>query len=237
MGRKRHTPEQIITALREAEVGLARGKSVKLMSRELGITEQTYYRWRREYGGMKVSQARRLKELERENGAPEASSGGLDTGQADPGGSGQGKLLSPERRRRCVVRVRQQLGRRRGERAGCSGSHARPSAGRGKWRVTRWRSEVISCDRCMSEGWVPPAGAGPHPPAGRHALTGSLDTRGWCLYDKAADDPRAHAHDGEENPLFGEPLRLLRATARRTVTRACGGAGVDGSRRVGAVRP
>ena len=68
MGRKRHTPEQIITALREAEVGLARGKSVKLISRELGITEQTCYRWRREYGGMKVSQARRLKELERENG-------------------------------------------------------------------------------------------------------------------------------------------------------------------------
>ena len=68
MGRKRHTPEQIITALREAEVGLACGKSVKLISRELGITEQTYYRWRREYGGMKVSQARRLKELERENG-------------------------------------------------------------------------------------------------------------------------------------------------------------------------
>ena len=68
MGRKRHTPEQIITALREAEVGLARGKSVKLISRELGITEQTYYRWRREYGGMKVSHARRLKEFERENG-------------------------------------------------------------------------------------------------------------------------------------------------------------------------
>ena len=68
MGRKRHTPEQIITALREAEVGLACGKSVKLISREFGITEQTYYRWRREYGGMKVSQARRLKERERENG-------------------------------------------------------------------------------------------------------------------------------------------------------------------------
>ena len=68
MGRKRPTPEQIITALREAEVGLARGKSVKLISRELGITEQAYYRWKREYGGMKVSQARRLKERERENG-------------------------------------------------------------------------------------------------------------------------------------------------------------------------
>ena len=61
MGRKRHTPEQIITAVREAEVGLAGGKSVKLIRGELGITEQTYYRWRREYGGMKVSQARRLK--------------------------------------------------------------------------------------------------------------------------------------------------------------------------------
>ena len=67
MGRKRHTPEQIITALREAEVGLARGKSVKLMSRELGITEQTYYRWRREYGGMKVSQGHGACK-ERENG-------------------------------------------------------------------------------------------------------------------------------------------------------------------------
>ena len=67
MSRRRHTPEQIITALREAEVGLARGKSVKLMSRELGISEQTYYRWRQEFGGMKVDQARRFKELEKEN--------------------------------------------------------------------------------------------------------------------------------------------------------------------------
>ena len=54
--------------------------------------------------------ARRLKELERENGRLKRAVAGLDTGQADPGGSGRGKLLSPERRRRCVVRVRQQLG-------------------------------------------------------------------------------------------------------------------------------
>ena len=67
MSRRRHTSEQIITALREAEVGLANGKTVAMVSRELGITEQTYYRWRREYGGMKVSQARHLKDLEREN--------------------------------------------------------------------------------------------------------------------------------------------------------------------------
>ena len=67
MSRRRHTPEQIITALREAEVGLANGKTVGQVGRELGISEQTYYRWRKEYGGMKVDQARHLKELEREN--------------------------------------------------------------------------------------------------------------------------------------------------------------------------
>jgi putative transposase len=67
MKRKRFTVEQIIRMLREAEVHLSQGKSVKLVSREFGITEQTYYRWRKEYGGMKVSQARRLKELEQEN--------------------------------------------------------------------------------------------------------------------------------------------------------------------------
>ena len=64
MGRRRHTPEQIITALREAEVGLANGRMV---SRELGISEQTYYRWRKEFGGMKVDQARQFNELQKEN--------------------------------------------------------------------------------------------------------------------------------------------------------------------------
>ncbi len=67
MSRRRHTPEQIITALREAEVGLANGKTVGMVSRELGISEQTYYRWRKEFGGMKVDQARHLKDVEREN--------------------------------------------------------------------------------------------------------------------------------------------------------------------------
>ena len=68
MSRRRHTPEQIITALRQAEVSLANGMTIAMVSRDLGISEQTYYRWRREFGGMKVDQARRLKDLERENG-------------------------------------------------------------------------------------------------------------------------------------------------------------------------
>jgi len=68
MKKKGFTGEQIIGKLREAEVLLSQGSTVGEVSRKLGITEQTYYRWRREYGGMRVDQARRLKELEKENG-------------------------------------------------------------------------------------------------------------------------------------------------------------------------
>ncbi len=67
MKKKGFTPEQIITMLREAEVLLSQGSTTVEVAKKLGVTEQTYYRWRREYGGMKVDQARRLKELEREN--------------------------------------------------------------------------------------------------------------------------------------------------------------------------
>ena len=67
MSRKRYTPEQIIGKLREAEVRLSQGEKVGVICRSLGISEQSYYRWRREYGGLKVNQAKRLKELEKEN--------------------------------------------------------------------------------------------------------------------------------------------------------------------------
>ena len=67
MGRRHFKPEQIIHMLREAEIKLAGGKTIGEVSRELGISEQTYYRWRKAYGGMQVSQAKRLKALEREN--------------------------------------------------------------------------------------------------------------------------------------------------------------------------
>ncbi len=68
MKNSRHTPEQIIGKLREAEVVLATGGTVSLACKQIGVTEQTYYRWRREYGGLKVDQAKRLKEIEKENG-------------------------------------------------------------------------------------------------------------------------------------------------------------------------
>ncbi len=67
MARKRHTAEEIIGKLREAEVLIAQGKTVAQAARAIGVTEQSYFRWRKEYGGLKLDQARRLKELEREN--------------------------------------------------------------------------------------------------------------------------------------------------------------------------
>lgn len=67
MAKKRFSAEKIITILRQAEVELSKGKTAPEVCRELGITEQTYYRWRKEYGGMKVEQAKRLKVLELEN--------------------------------------------------------------------------------------------------------------------------------------------------------------------------
>ena len=67
MGRKTFTAEQVINKLREVELLVSQGASIVEASRKIGVTEQTYYRWRREYGGMQVEQARRLKELEKEN--------------------------------------------------------------------------------------------------------------------------------------------------------------------------
>jgi len=67
MKRKRYSPEQIIAMLREAEVKISQGMTVGEVSRQLGIAEQTYYRWRKEYGGLKTTQARKMKDLEKEN--------------------------------------------------------------------------------------------------------------------------------------------------------------------------
>ena len=67
MPKKTFTPEQIIQKLREVEVNLSKGSSVQEAVRQIEVTEQTYYRWKKEYGGMRTDQAKRLKELEKEN--------------------------------------------------------------------------------------------------------------------------------------------------------------------------
>ncbi len=67
MARNRYSAEQIVSKLREADVLLSQGRTVAAACKQIGVTEQTYYRWRREFDGMKTNQAKRLKELEREN--------------------------------------------------------------------------------------------------------------------------------------------------------------------------
>lgn len=68
MSRRRYKAEEIVNKLREADVQIAQGRTVVQACKQIGVTEQTYYRWRKEYGGLKTDQAKRLKELERENG-------------------------------------------------------------------------------------------------------------------------------------------------------------------------
>ncbi len=67
MVRKTYTPEQIINKLREAEIHISQGISIAEASRKIGVTQQTYYRWRKEYGGLRIEQAKKLKNLEKEN--------------------------------------------------------------------------------------------------------------------------------------------------------------------------
>jgi len=70
MARKRSTAEQIVAKLRQAEVELAKGRTTSQVCKKLGISDQTYYRWRREYGSLTVDQAKRLRQLEQENTRP-----------------------------------------------------------------------------------------------------------------------------------------------------------------------
>jgi transposase-like protein len=79
MVRKGYTPEQIINKLREAELLLSQGNTISMVCKKIGLSDYTYYRWRKEYGGMQVEQAKRLKELEVENSRPPAPEARLIT--------------------------------------------------------------------------------------------------------------------------------------------------------------
>ncbi|HAH44122.1 MAG TPA: IS3 family transposase [Planctomycetaceae bacterium] len=110
MPRKRFTVEQIIQKLREAEVELARGKTIGLVCKQLGITDQTYYRWRKEYGGIRTDQAKRLKDLEKENARLKRLLADAELDKAILKEAAFGKLLSPVKRCQAVTYVRNTLG-------------------------------------------------------------------------------------------------------------------------------
>ncbi|HTG22473.1 MAG TPA: IS3 family transposase [Reyranella sp.] len=109
MARKDYTPEQAIGMLREAEVRLSQGEKIGKICRGLGISEQSYYRWRRVYGGLKVDQARRLKDLERENHRLKKAVSELTLDKLILKEAPRGKILSPSRKRACVVHVRTRI--------------------------------------------------------------------------------------------------------------------------------
>ena len=102
MPMKRYKPEQIVNLLRQIEVEIANGKTTPQACKEAEITQQTYYRWRKEFGGLKLDQAKRSEGTGAGECEAEAAGGGAVFGEANSEGRGRGKLLSPERRRGAV---------------------------------------------------------------------------------------------------------------------------------------
>ena len=108
--RKRHSPEQIVRKLMAADRLLAEGKDTAAVCRELGVSEATYHRWRNQFGGLKAEDAKRLKDLERENATLKPAVGRCRVGEGRAQGDREGKLLSPERRRAAVRHLQRVLG-------------------------------------------------------------------------------------------------------------------------------
>jgi putative transposase len=104
MAIRRYKPEQIVNLLRQIEVAIANGKPTPQACKEAEITVQTYYRWRKEYGGLKLDQAQTTEGTGKRKQQAEAAGGGAVAGEAGAQGCGRGKLLSPERRR-CAVEL------------------------------------------------------------------------------------------------------------------------------------
>ncbi|WP_390890115.1 IS3 family transposase [Roseomonas mucosa] len=108
--KKAHTPEEIVAKLRQAEVLIGQGRTVADAVRAIGVTEPTYYRWRTEFGGLKLDQVKRLKELERENARLRKAVSDLTLEKVILKEAAFGKVVSPARRRACVEHVVRELG-------------------------------------------------------------------------------------------------------------------------------
>ena len=110
MARRGFTAEQIITRLREAEVRLAQWKTLVQACKQKGIAEQTYHRWRKEYGGLKIGSGWASQGFREGECTVEEAGSRLVAGQPDPEGSFFGNLLSPAKRKQAVVRVKDPCG-------------------------------------------------------------------------------------------------------------------------------
>ncbi|MGB8685197.1 MAG: IS3 family transposase [Candidatus Binatus sp.] len=168
MPMRKYKPEQIVTLLRQVEVGLANGKTTPQACKEAEITAQTYYRWRKEFGGLKLDQAKRLKELERENAKLKRLVAELSLEKQILKDGGRGKLLSPERRRGAVRHARESY--RVSERHACRLL--------GQWRGTQ-RYEVLyrTDEDALTREIV--ALASEYGRYGYRRITAVLRDRGW----------------------------------------------------------
>ncbi|WP_088653036.1 IS3 family transposase [Marinibacterium profundimaris] len=117
MPQKKHKPEEIVVKLRQVDVLVSQGRSVAEAVRSIGVTQFTYYRWRKEFGGLKTDQVKRLKELEKENERLRKAVSDLTLEKLILAEAAKGKLLSPARRRACIEHIRKKF--RVSERLAC----------------------------------------------------------------------------------------------------------------------
>ena len=110
MAKRKHTPEQVLNKLRQAEIAISKGSTVAEASRKIGVSRQTLYRWRSEYAGGKITPARNLKQLETENARLQRALERLSWHSDALQQLAKSKLVSPSRRRNCVERVRAVFG-------------------------------------------------------------------------------------------------------------------------------
>ncbi|MEX3566339.1 IS3 family transposase [Micrococcus endophyticus] len=174
--RKRHTPEQVVRKLGQADRMLADGQDVAAVCRELGVSEQTYYRWRNQYGGLKADDAKRLKELEKQNATLKRLLAEAELEKAALKELAGGKLLSPDRRRAAVDHLKRKL--RVSERMACR----LVGLSRSAYRRPLKDDTVADPDRALRE-WLR-AWAKDHPRYGYRRAYHDARAEGWVVNHK-----------------------------------------------------
>ncbi|MFJ3313717.1 IS3 family transposase [Micrococcus endophyticus] len=174
--RKRHTPEQVVRKLGQADRMLADGQDVAAVCRELGVSEQTYYRWRNQYGGLKADDAKRLKELEKQNATLKRLLAEAELEKAALKELAGGKLLSPDRRRAAVDHLKRKL--RVSERMACR----LVGLSRSAYRRPLKGDTVADQDRALRQ-WLR-AWAKDHPRYGYRRAYHDARAEGWVVNHK-----------------------------------------------------
>ncbi|QRO88605.1 IS3 family transposase [Kytococcus sedentarius] len=174
--RKRHTPEQVVRKLGQADRMLTDGQDVAAVCRELGVSEQTYYRWRNQYGGLKADDAKRLKELEKQNATLKRLLAEAELEKAALKELAGGKLLSPDRRRAAVDHLKRKL--RVSERMACR----LVGLSRSAYRRPLKGDTVTDPDRALRE-WLR-AWAKDHPRYGYRRAYHDARAEGWVVNHK-----------------------------------------------------